>query len=477
MNANGCVKYNIPFGTYHFAYFVDEKTAQDEANFAIKKANLYKNYVKFIALDIEQDSVAYAKRVGKNPNWTKCAIAFLEKVKKAGYIPVLYSNYNWIMNILDYDKLKQYKLWYAAPDAQSPKFNPTIWQYSWKGRVAGLMGDVDMDYLYDGSLITKSTSTSTTTQKETTTKTTNSTDLSKFLNQAKTYIGCNGRYVCLTKLKLGAVYDWCAFSVSSIMKDCGFIGKYVKDVYGGAGDIPRYSDGKFGTWYKKGTKTPQAGDLIFFRYSGVIPTDKYFSSHVGIVEKVEKNILTTLEGNVEGTNENWAETSTFKRKTRNLNDSDVYAFYRPNWDKTQDKKQPVKNSIDVYYQVHAKGQWLPNVKNLEDYAGLEKYPIQGIYMKPTKGHLRYRVKLIGSNDYLPWVTDREDYAGILGKNIDCVQIELLNCDGYDVQYRVSTTSSVNYLPWVKNYNNQNSNGYAGIKNTPIDKLQIRIVKK
>lgn len=26
-NVAGCKKYNIPFGTYHFAYFVDTKTA------------------------------------------------------------------------------------------------------------------------------------------------------------------------------------------------------------------------------------------------------------------------------------------------------------------------------------------------------------------------------------------------------------------------------------------------------------------
>lgn len=268
------------------------------------------------------------------------------------------------------------------------------------------------------------------------------------------------------------------------MKDCGFIGKYIKAIEGGAGDIPRYSDGKYGTWFAKGAKAPQAGDLIFFRYADAVPTDKYFSSHVGIVEAVNGNTLTTLEGNVDGQNGNWAATSTFKRKTRYLNNSDVYAFYRPNWKNTTTTTTsntatsvPTSSTIDVIYQVYAGGKWLPEVKNLEDYAGLENKPIQGIYMKPTKGHLRYRVKLIGSQNYLPWVIDKNDYAGILGKNIDCVQIELLDCEGYAVQYRVSTITSNNYLPWVTGYNNNNDNGYAGIKNQAIDKLQIKIIKK
>lgn len=55
-NANACVKNNIPFGTYHFGYFIDETTAKDEADFAIRLANEYKSYVKFIALDLEEDS-------------------------------------------------------------------------------------------------------------------------------------------------------------------------------------------------------------------------------------------------------------------------------------------------------------------------------------------------------------------------------------------------------------------------------------
>ena len=100
-NAQGCVKNNIPFATYHFAYFVNEQTAKDEADFAIKKANEYKNYIKFIALDVEEDSVRYAKNMGYNPDWTTCSITFMERVKAAGYTPVLYSNYKWLKNIFN----------------------------------------------------------------------------------------------------------------------------------------------------------------------------------------------------------------------------------------------------------------------------------------------------------------------------------------------------------------------------------------
>ena len=156
-------------------------------------------------------------------------------------------------------------------------------------------------------------------------------DKEKFLQQAKTYIGQTGYGVCIQKLKIGFVCDWCAFSVSAIMQDCGFIGKYIKAIEGGAGTIPRYSDGKYGDWFKKGTKGPQAGDLFFMRYADYPYQDKYFCDHIGIVESVNGNTITTLEGNVDGYGSDWAGTSSFKQKTRYLTDGTVYAFYRPYW--------------------------------------------------------------------------------------------------------------------------------------------------
>lgn len=308
------------------------------------------------------------------------------------------------------------------------------------------------------------------------------TDREKFLNTARSYIGKDGQYVCLQKLRIGFICDWCAFSVSSIMRDCGFIGKYIKEVEGGAGTIPRYSDGKFGTWFKKGTKAPQAGDLFFLRYNDYPSQDKYFCDHIGIVESVSGNVITTLEGNVDGWGSDWAGTSSFKRKARYLSDYIVYAFYRPFWQgETKStgagSKTSTAQNIDAFYQVHtAGGSWLPNVRNLEDYAGLENHPIDGVMAGVSKGNIRYRVKLVGGA-WLPWVIDRTDYAGIIGRKIDGIQMELTGVSGYDVEYRVSSIGTDNYLPWVRGYNNVNDDGYAGVYGKEIDKLQVRVVKK
>ena len=310
------------------------------------------------------------------------------------------------------------------------------------------------------------------------------TDREKFLAQARKYIGVNGNYVCNTKLHLGMICDWCAYSVSAIMQDCGFIGKYQGGIYGYASDAAREDSGKLGEWFRKGEKPPRPGDYIMFRYASFInPIDKFSASHVGIVEAVNGNTITTLEGNVDGSNSDWAATSSYKRKTRYLFDSDVYAFYRPFW-KGEDKPSSTstssgtkKKSIDALYQVHTVGgSWLPDVKNLEDYAGLEGRAIDGIRISLSSGHIRYRAHVLGGA-WLLWVKDRVDYAGVFGRRIDCIQAELVGLDGYAVEYRVSTTGSTGYLPWVRNWNSTGSDGYAGVFGKCADKVQVRILKK
>ncbi|HAK41628.1 MAG TPA: hypothetical protein DCM59_01415, partial [Clostridium sp.] len=98
------------------------------------------------------------------------------------------------------------------------------------------------------------------------------------------------------------------------------------------------------------------------------------------------------------------------------------------------KIEETTENIDVTYQVYTNGRWLPNVKNLEDYAGLWGQPVQCVYANVSKGHIRYRVHTLWGN-WLPWVTDRQDYAGILGTNIDGLQMELIDLPGYSVNYR------------------------------------------
>lgn len=132
--------------------------------------------------------------------------------------------------------------------------------------------------------------------------------------------------------------------------------------------------------------------------------------------------------------------------------------------------------INVTYRVFARKRWLPEVNNLEDYAGIKGYPISCVAIKSNKGTLRYRVHQQGSK-WMNWITkyDISDLikgcAGIPNIKIDAIQIELKDLDGYDVRYRVANQGR-DYLPWVIG-----TSDYAGIFGKTFDRLQIEIVKK
>ncbi|HAK41561.1 MAG TPA: hypothetical protein DCM59_00990, partial [Clostridium sp.] len=65
---------------------------------------------------------------------------------------------------------------------------------------------------------------------------------------------------------------------------------------------------------------------------------------------------------------------------------------------------------------------------------------------------------------------RQDYAGILGTNIDGLQMELVDLQGYSVNYR--TYVDGRWLPWVMDLND-----YAGIYGQAIEEIQVQIVKR
>ena len=146
-------------------------------------------------------------------------------------------------------------------------------------------------------------------------------------------------------------------------------------------------------------------------------------------------------------------------------------------------KNPVvaSKAPDITYAVYT-SSWLPAVKNYNTkddngYAGISKTSIQGLVAKTSKGTLKYRVHVKGGK-WLGWInkynTSNWDTgcAGIKGQTIDAIQMKLDGVSGYEVKYRVSTVNSGSYLPWVKGLED-----YAGIMGYAIDCVQAEIVKK
>lgn len=151
---------------------------------------------------------------------------------------------------------------------------------------------------------------------------------------------------------------------------------------------------------------------------------------------------------------------------------------------TPDKPTGGGEQIDVLYSAYI-GRWLGIIKNYNEtdsngYAGIKGRAISGVSAEATKGTIRYRVHL-NNGMWLGWMTrfDRANWvngvAGIAGRNIDAIQMELVGVPGYQIEYRVGTYRTKGYLNWIRGYG-AGSMGYAGIYGQNIDRIQMRIVK-
>ena len=120
-------------------------------------------------------------------------------------------------------------------------------------------------------------------------------------------------------------------------------------------------------------------------------------------------------------------------------------------------------STNILYQVYdlKKKRWLPNVEiNTNDYAGNKNDLIGAIYID----ELKYRVHDLKKNKWLPYVVGRKDYAGNMSP-IDGIQIK-------KAIYRVHIKNG-KWLSWVSKVDDTAS-GYAGIIGKEIDLIQIKI---
>lgn len=139
---------------------------------------------------------------------------------------------------------------------------------------------------------------------------------------------------------------------------------------------------------------------------------------------------------------------------------------------------PSSNTVNVYYKVKTqKHGWLPEVKNLEDYAGWENSPIIGLAMKVDKGTIKYRVHVKGGK-WLGWITkyDLNDYInGYAGNNKPIDLVEVYYYTPNNIRPYKKAKYKVNNYSWQ--YDNEKTNGqdgYAGVLNVLATKFQIVI---
>ena len=143
-NAEGSKAAGVEAGVYFFSQAVSIEEAEEEARFVIQHYK-DKKLTGPIAFDMEPipgaDRITYLTLEEK----TAIADAFLNYIKKKGYEPLLYGNPKWLKGSVDLSRLTDYDVWLAHYTNQTGyPYSYCMWQYTDKGSVNGITGDVDL---------------------------------------------------------------------------------------------------------------------------------------------------------------------------------------------------------------------------------------------------------------------------------------------------------------------------------------------
>ena len=73
-------------------------------------------------------------------------MAFCERIKEAGYTPMIYQNKSTLLYNVDLPRIQEYDIWLAEyNDEPTYYYDFKIWQYTDSGYVPGISSEVDLN--------------------------------------------------------------------------------------------------------------------------------------------------------------------------------------------------------------------------------------------------------------------------------------------------------------------------------------------
>lgn len=156
-NLNQCIVNNIPFGIYFFPTSVTTDEALEEAEFIIERVKtIYGKMSLPIFLDSE---IAETKnKSGRSDKLTphirtSLLNTIIERLHRDGYIVGVYASRAWFNSNLIDSELGDCPHWVAEWSTKLTYSGKcSIWQYTSKGSINGIKGNVDISQITDDNI-------------------------------------------------------------------------------------------------------------------------------------------------------------------------------------------------------------------------------------------------------------------------------------------------------------------------------------
>ena len=134
-----CTSRGIPVGGYYYTCAVTPRQTAAELA-ALRAALAGKNFQMPIAIDVEGANLRALTPAKLSARVAEAAA----KLEAWGLYAMVYTYTNFADTALDTDALTAYDLWIADYRGHRPTRKHGMWQYTSKGRVAGIDGPVDL---------------------------------------------------------------------------------------------------------------------------------------------------------------------------------------------------------------------------------------------------------------------------------------------------------------------------------------------
>ena len=151
-NLEGAANAGLEVGVYFYTQAITEEEAIEEADFVL---SILEGFPLSLPVYYDIENVDYAKGRMDNAgltteDFTAHCDVFCSTIEAGGYDAGVYANKNWLTNHLNSEELaEKYHIWLAEYKNKATYTGEyQMWQYSSKGKVDGISGNVDMNVNY-----------------------------------------------------------------------------------------------------------------------------------------------------------------------------------------------------------------------------------------------------------------------------------------------------------------------------------------
>lgn len=144
-NLKAAKKAGLDIGVYFCSQAVNKSEAREEADELLDAIADYDvKYPVAFVMETVEDDMARIEALNMEDR-TSVAKAFLDRVYDEGYTAMLYGDKEWLLTMIDMERLGDYDVWYAQ-DSKEPDYPYEfgMWQYDSSASINGVSGKVAM---------------------------------------------------------------------------------------------------------------------------------------------------------------------------------------------------------------------------------------------------------------------------------------------------------------------------------------------